>query len=219
MKKDYFIFDMDGVIVDSEPAHRKILNTVFDELGLNFSNEYHQTLVGMAAVPMWKKIKKDYGIHTNANELVNFHREIILFEMEKIDVQPVPGVLQFLQQLKSQNFHISLASSSTRKLISLFMDKFEIATYFDYLVSGDDVERSKPNPDIFLKVAEKYNISPNNFIVVEDSYNGVTAAKAAGMMCVGYVNSNSGNQDLSAADMIINDFAELNIDKIKELTT
>ncbi|MCX2679608.1 HAD family phosphatase [Galbibacter sp. EGI 63066] len=219
MIKDHFIFDMDGVLVDSEPVHQQILNKVFDELNLEFSVDYHHTLVGMAAVPMWGKIRNDFGISIDANELVSFHKEMFFAETENIKVPPVNGVLDFLKRLETLNFNISLASSSPVKLINRFVDELAVRSSFDYLVSGEEVGRSKPFPDIFFKVSEKYNVDPSRFLVIEDSHNGVKAAKAAGMTCIGYQNPNSGNQDLSAADYIVNDFSDMDIQKIKEIAS
>src|SRR5690606_3322721 len=110
-----------------------------------------------------------------------------------------------------------LASSSPVKLINIIVDRLEIRHHFDYLVSGEEVERGKPFPDIFLKVAELYNIEPSDSLVIEDSHNGVLAAKAAGMTCIGYKNLNSGNQDLTKADIVIGHFDELSDKVLKEL--
>ncbi|WP_335966636.1 HAD family phosphatase [Galbibacter sp. PAP.153] len=219
MTKDHFIFDMDGVIVDSEPVHQEILNKVFQELNLEFSVAYHHTLVGMAAIPMWEKIRTDFSIETNARELMNFHKEFLFIEMGKRKIAPVPGVIDLLLRLKKMGISISLASSSPLKLINLFIDQLEIRSYFDYLISGENIERSKPFPDIFLKVANEYGVSPDKFVVIEDSHNGVRAAKAAKMTCIGYKNPNSGNQDLSPADIIITSFTKLTDEKIKLIAT
>ncbi|QLE02104.1 HAD family phosphatase [Galbibacter sp. BG1] len=219
MTKDHFIFDMDGVIMDSEPAHKEVLEKVFGELNLEFSDAYHQTLVGMAAVPMWEKIKSDFKIETNARELMNFHKEIFFVEVEHLNIQPVTGVVSLIKKLKEMDFHLSLASSSSLKLIKRFVHELGIESYFDYLVSGESLERSKPFPDIFLKVAKNYKKDPSHFVVIEDSKNGVKAAKAAGMMCIGYKNPNSGNQDLSEADIVIESFTKLTPQVITKITS
>ncbi|MCF8714949.1 HAD family phosphatase [Joostella atrarenae] len=219
MKRNYFIFDMDGVIMDSEPMHKEILKKVFGELGLDFSHSYHQTLVGMAAVPMWEKIRSDFSLETNARELMTFHKEIFFIEVASIDVPPVEGVVAFINRLKELDFTISLASSSSLKLINRFVDEIGVAPFFDYMVSGESIARSKPNPDIFLNVAAHFDEDPSKFIVIEDSYNGVTAAKAAGMTCIGFRNVNSGNQDLSAADLIVDSFSELTSEVIKKIAS
>ena len=216
--KDHFIFDMDGVLIDSEPAHQQIFKKVFEELNLEFSLSYHHTLVGMAAVPMWEKIRSDFNIQTNARELMNFHKEFMYVAIKELDIQVVPDVLPLLDRLQEMGIKMSLASSSAEKLIQHFVDKFNIRSKFDFLVSGESLTRSKPYPDIFLKVADLYNKKPDHFIVVEDSNNGVRAAKAAQMTCLGYNNPNSGQQDLSQADAIVSSFAQLNKEKLKQLT-
>lgn len=217
MIKDHFIFDMDGVLIDSEPAHQQIFKKVFEELNLDFSVAYHHTLVGMAAVPMWEKIRSDFHIQTDARELMNFHKEFMYVEIKELDIQLVPGVIELLDRLEDMQIKMSLASSSAEKLIHHFVDKFNIRSKFDFLVSGESLTRSKPFPDIFLKVAELYDLKPDHFAVIEDSNNGVRAAKAAQMKCIGYENPHSGQQDLSLADEIISSFSQLNSDKIKEL--
>ena len=216
--KDHFIFDMDGVLIDSEPAHQQIFKKVFEELNLEFSLAYHHTLVGMAAVPMWEKIRSDFQIQTDARELMNFHKEFMYVEIKELDIKLVPGALELLDQLQQMGVKMSLASSSAQKLIHHFVDKFGIRSKFDFLVSGESLTRSKPFPDIFLMVAELYNKEPDHFIVIEDSNNGVRAAKAAEMKCIGYKNPNSGQQDLTLADELINSFSELTQQKIKDLT-
>lgn len=217
MIKDHFIFDMDGVLIDSEPAHQQIFKKVFEELNLDFSAAYHHTLVGMAAVPMWEKIRSDFQIQTDARELMNFHKEFMYVEIKELDIQLVPGVYELLERLHEMQIKMSLASSSAEKLIHYFVDKFGIRSKFDFLVSGESLTRSKPFPDIFLKVAELYDLKPDRFVVIEDSNNGVRAVKAADMLCIGYTNPNSGQQDLSLADETISNFSQLNHQKIKDL--
>lgn len=215
--KDHFIFDMDGVLIDSEPAHQQIFKKVFEELNLDFSVAYHHTLVGMAAVPMWEKIRSDFQIQTDARELMNFHKEFMYVEIKELDIQLVSGVLGLLDRLQEMQIKMSLASSSAEKLIHHFVDKFGIRAKFDFLISGESLTRSKPFPDIFLKVAELYDLKPDRFVVIEDSNNGVLAAKAAQMQCIGYTNPNSGQQDLSLADETISSFSQLDNQKIKDL--
>ena len=217
MIKDHFIFDMDGVLIDSEPAHQQIFKKVFEELNLDFSAAYHHTLVGMAAVPMWEKICSDFQIQTDARELMNFHKEFMYVEIKERDIQLVPGVYELLERLQEMQIKMALASSSVEKLIHHFVDKFEIRSKFDFLVSGESLTRSKPFPDIFLKVAELYDLKPDRFVVIEDSNNGVRAANAADMLCIGYTNPNSGQQDLSLADVTISNFSQLDHQKIKDL--
>lgn len=216
----HFIFDMDGVLVDSEPMHQQIIYEVFEQLGIPFSKEYiERDLTGMSAVPMWEKVKQDAKRTESANELLTFHREYFYKRFEQIEVNEIEGVKYVLQKLKDRGFLLSLASSSSRKLIDYFIKKVEIAHFFDVIMSGDDVQYSKPFPDIFLKVAEAYNIDPQYFWVLEDSKNGVQAAKSAGMHCIGFKNPNSGVQDLSKSDIIIEKMSEFTDDFITKISS
>ena len=207
--KNHFIFDMDGVLVDSEPMHQDILRSVFKKLELDISEEYLATLTGMADIPMWTKISEDFSTRQTQQELSKFHKEIFFQEFPSKKVEPVTGIIDFIHHLKEKNWHLSVASSSSLQLIEHFTKELNIIEHFDFLVSGQSLERSKPFPDIFLKVAEKYNLPPQDFWVLEDSRHGVTAGKTAGMSCIGYQNPNSGNQDLSHADYVIQNIEEI----------
>ncbi|WP_340075076.1 HAD family phosphatase [Leptobacterium sp. I13] len=213
----YVIFDMDGVLVDSEPIHMELEEHVFAHIGIDFSEAYHHTLVGMAPVQMWEKIKIDHKISTPIEELLEIEKELKFNEIQKRDIAENDHVGLLLDTFKKEAFKLSVGSSSPKKIIEAFTKKTRIQHYFDYLVSSEDVARGKPFPDIFLEVARLYNEPADSFVVIEDSKNGVTAAKAAGMKCIGYRNLNSGNQDLSEADFVITRFSELSTERIKVL--
>lgn len=214
----YFIFDMDGVLVDSEPMHQQIIHEVFQMLNISLSKEYiEKSLTGMSAIPMWEKVKKEAHRTESVEELLQTHRNYFYQRLPNMKIDEVEGVKQVLQHLKQYGFSLALASSSTRKLINFFTEKIEIAHFFDIIISGDDVRYSKPFPDIFLKVAATYGAPPNRFWVLEDSKNGVLAAKSAGMHCIGFKNINSGNQDLSRADIIIDSMYQITDEFIQNL--
>ncbi|MFJ1474139.1 HAD family hydrolase [Capnocytophaga cynodegmi] len=218
MTPKYFIFDMDGVLVDSEPMHRQIIYEVFQQLEIQFPKSYiEETLTGMSAIPMWEKIKKDALLSKSAEELLQFHRTYFYERFEEIEVTEVEGVKNVIQKLKNHGFSLALASSSSRKLIDYFTKKIHISHFFDIIMSGDDVKFSKPFPEIFTKVAQWYQADSKNFWVLEDSKNGVQAAKSAGMNCIGFKNPNSGNQDLSKSDLLIHSMNDITDDFIKNL--
>ncbi|CEN34771.1 HAD family hydrolase [Capnocytophaga cynodegmi] len=218
MTPKYFIFDMDGVLVDSEPMHCQIIYEVFQQLEIQFPKSYiEETLTGMSAIPMWKKIKEDALLSKSAEELLQFHRTYFYERFEEIEVTEVEGVKNVIQKLKNHGFSLALASSSSRKLIDYFTKKIHISHFFDVIMSGDDVKFSKPFPEIFTKVAQWYQADSKNFWVLEDSKNGVQAAKSAGMNCIGFKNPNSGNQDLSKSDLLIHSMNDITDDFIENL--
>ncbi|SFW49209.1 haloacid dehalogenase superfamily, subfamily IA, variant 3 with third motif having DD or ED/haloacid dehalogenase superfamily, subfamily IA, variant 1 with third motif having Dx(3-4)D or Dx(3-4)E [Sinomicrobium oceani] len=212
--RKHVIFDMDGVLVDSEPVHMQILAEVLREMGVEITKEYHFTLVGMGALMLWEKLKKDFGLQGDPKDLLEAHKAYFFEVIGDRDIPPTSGISELLDRLRASGYNLSLGSSSPVKLIDIFMDKVNLREYFDYVVSSEHVANGKPFPDIFLKISELYGIAPESFVVIEDSRNGVKAARAAGMQCIGYRNENSGNQDLSAADLLIDDFRELTTAKM-----
>ena len=209
MTNNYIIFDMDGVLLDSEPMHQEIIYETFQLKGIPFDKAYIQTLTGMSAFPMWEKVKRDAQRSESVEELIKFHRDYFFKRLPEVKVPLVPHVKDVLEKFKNEGKHLSLASSSGRKLIDIFTQQTNIAHYFEVIMSGDDVKYSKPNPEIFLKVAQWYGLPATQFTVIEDSTNGVKAAKSAGMQCVGFQNPLSGGQDLSQADSVIHSMQEL----------
>ena len=209
MTNSYIIFDMDGVLLDSEPMHQEIIYEVFQLKGIPFDKAYIETLTGMSAFPMWEKVKRDAQRSESVEELIKFHRDYFFKRLPEVKVPLVPHVKDVLEKFKNEGKHLSLASSSARKLIDIFTQQTNIAHYFEVIMSGDDVKYSKPNPEIFLKVAQWYGLPATQFTVIEDSTNGVKAAKSANMRCIGFDNPLSGGQDLSQADLLIHSMQEL----------
>ena len=206
---NYIIFDMDGGRLDSEPMHQEIIYETFQLEGIPFDKAYIQTLTGMSAFPMWEKVKRDAQRSESVEELIKFHRDYFFKRLPEVKVPLVPHVKDVLEKFKNEGKHLSLASSSGRKLIDIFTQQTNIAHYFEVIMSGDDVQYSKPNPEIFLKVAQWYGLPATQFTVIEDSTNGVKAAKSANMKCIGFDNPLSGGQDLSQADLLIHSMQEL----------
>ncbi|WP_046242561.1 HAD family hydrolase [Hymenobacter terrenus] len=207
--EQFVIFDMDGVLVDSEPLHFELEQRLFAQLGLVVPPHLHESLVGMAPRTMWQTLQAHFALSQPVSELLALERQLKLTALQEQTVTCIPGVDRLLDVLRTAGFRLSVASSSPRALIQLFLDKLGFYPYFDHIVSSDDVREGKPAPDIFLEVAQRYGQPPALFTVVEDSTNGVRAAKAAGMRCIGYQSQQSGQQDLALADLITDDFHQL----------
>ncbi|OGS33892.1 MAG: phosphatase [Elusimicrobia bacterium RIFOXYC2_FULL_34_12] len=211
------IFDMDGVIIDSEPMHLRVNKKIFKRLGLKISLKEYRNFIGSTNTEMWTTFKKEYELHQTIPELVKIQVSDTLKDLKKSKEKPISGIVSLLKELKKNNIRIGLASSSPLENINLVLKIFKIKKYFSAIVSGEDLKRSKPAPDIFLKAAKKLKVKPEECIVIEDSEKGVQAAKSAGMKCIGYKNKNSGNQNLSKADLIIKNFSKLDIDYFRGL--
>lgn len=217
--KKLIIFDMDGVVVDTEPLYRKLNKELYDELGADITLEEQYSFVGNGSEIIWTKIKNKCNLKQDVKELMELSRKkkYEYLSREKVEITPINGIENLLSSLKNNGFMIAMASSSPRSNIEVILKKVNLINYFEYIVSGEDVKRGKPNPDIFLKAAEKFNAKAADCTVIEDSANGSIGAKAAGMKCVGFRNLNSGNQDLSRADIIIDEFNNNGIKKIIEI--
>ncbi|THD65835.1 HAD family phosphatase [Robertkochia marina] len=218
MGKDRFlIFDMDGVLINSEPFHKEVLEAVFRSQGLPMTGAYYNSLVGMSNRAIWEKAVKDHGLKQSTDNLMNYHMEVFFEMLESRTIPQPEGMPEFLERVRNSDIRCSLASSSPVKLINEFVRRLQIDSLLDHKVSGEDLPRSKPFPDIFLRVSALYGADPADFWVIEDSAHGVKAALAAGMQCIGYRNPDSGNQDLSAAHIEIDHFDELNEKLLRKL--
>lgn len=214
------IFDMDGVIIDSEPEHLRSEQELFKALGIVMAEDDHlEEFVGTTSHYMWGALKNRFSLPQTVEELVKSEREsyynFLISRNHTIDL--IKGAKELIQDLYKNGVTLAIASSSPMNVIEAVVDMYGIREYFVELVTGDYVERSKPNPDIFLYAARKVESMPEECIVIEDSANGVLAAKRAGMKCIGYKNLNSGNQNLSPADLIINSFNEIDYGKLKDM--
>ncbi len=204
-----FIFDMDGVIIDSEPLHFESDRMVMKDFGIELSDEELNRYVGVDNTQMWLELKDKYKIDVSVDDLL-FRQHSNKVELLKTrELKPINGIPELISRLIDNNIAIALASSSSMKFIRFVLDKLVITNYFDVVVSGEHVERSKPEPDIFLRAAQLLNVSPGSCVVLEDSEHGVNAAKRAGMKCIGFLNPNSGSQNLFNADKVVITLEEL----------
>lgn len=204
------IFDMDGVIIDSEPIHYRVNQRLFKELGLGISKKEYSEFIGCSNNDMWRILKDRYNLQESIEELIKHQIEENIRYLDHNKEKPITGIVGLLEKLKADNFKIGLASSSPMKYIVRVLKEFAIEEYFDVKVSGEELARSKPNPDIYIKAARLLDEPEEKCIVIEDSYHGVTAAKKAGMKCIGFKNVNSGKQDISGADLIIDSIEDIN---------
>lgn len=206
-----FIFDMDGVLIDSEPLHIEVKLETFRHFGIPFPPEKLPSFAGRTSKDLFTEALL---AHPQAGltwqELASFkHQRYIDRLIHDPSIQPITGVTELLRHLRSKKFRIGLASSSGRNIIEMVLRRFGIRSYFDTIVSGAELPHSKPYPDIYLKAAEGLGIPPCDCTVVEDATAGIAAAKAAGMTCIAFHNPHSGQQDLSQADRIVEHFSEI----------
>ncbi|WP_153005200.1 HAD family hydrolase [Ferroacidibacillus organovorans] len=210
------IFDMDGVIIDSEPIHFAVDEEFLKRLGVHEGPEYMEQFVGMRNPDIWKRIAEEHQLSINLDAILEEQRVHKVQLIRETPLEPIFGIRELINELLARDIPFGLASSSPRALIEAVLEKFEILHAFRAIVSGEEVPLGKPAPDIYLKAASLLGIAPSNCVVIEDAHHGVIAAKRAGMMCIGFQNMHSGAQDLSKADWVVDSIREVTVSRIME---
>lgn len=212
------IFDMDGVIVDTEPVHKYAYFRHFEELGIDVTEELYATFTGNSTKNVYQKIKDQFGFKEEVEQLVQRKRYLFNEAFDsKPDLELISGVEQLIKDLYQNKLELILASSASKSTISRVFNRFKLDDYFSYKVSGEDFPKSKPDPAIFLHAASLSKSASEECVIIEDSTNGVKAACAAGIYCVGYNSENSKLQNLEGADVLIDDFLKVDAQFIKNL--
>lgn len=212
------IFDMDGVIIDSEPIHQELQYQLFQAYNISLKPTEYQKFIGRSSKNMWQELIKRFSLPVTVEEVLQQDRNLYHTRLKsEPGLAPIAGIPELIDRLYQENIKLVLASSSSMPTIELVLDLFRLAPYFIHRVSGADLRYSKPHPEIFEVAARISDSRLEQCLVIEDSNHGVTAAKRAEMKCVGFYNPNSGNQDLSQADLIIEDIRQLTLDNILAL--
>ena len=160
----------------------------------------------------------EFDLNQDVDDLVNRKRDIFNEAFDKKeDLFLLNGVLDLIKDLHKNGIQMVLASSSANVTINKIFKRFNLNQYFSHIVSGEDFEKSKPDPAIFVHAALLSKTKAENCIVIEDSTNGIIAAKSADIFCIGYDSPNSKLQDYSLADTVITDFKELDFDIISKI--
>ncbi len=210
------IFDMDGVLINSEPISRKVEKKLYDKYNIPYNEVLVESLVGKRIENYWESIFDYYGIEPIAVHRIAKEHESMYLALKE-EVKLMNNVKNWLEKFKLAGYKIYIASSSHTEIIEKMIKKFNIGKYIDGYVGGNLVKKGKPNPDIFEKALEISGMKANECIVFEDSANGIQAATAAGIKCIGFNNKNQHNQDHSKALLTITEFTEENYMKIGRL--
>ena len=211
---------MDGVIVDTEPVHHYAYNQHFTELNIEVSNEMYATLTGNSTRNVFQKLKESFNLEHEVEDLILRKRHLFNEAFDtKPDLELIDGVHKLIQDLHTKGIQLIVASSASKSTINRVFNRFDLHQYFTHIVSGEDFPKSKPDPAIFLHAATLSIAPKENCIIIEDSTNGIKAAKSAGIYCIGYDSVNSKLQDYSLADKVISHFNELSAKKISNYPT
>jgi HAD superfamily hydrolase (TIGR01509 family) len=207
---DAVIFDMDGVLIDSEPLHFEVLNEVLAVDGHALSRAENEEFIGATTEAMWTTLIARRGLARSLADYKVLYDDILLRELRR-PRDPAPGVVRLLTRVRELGLRLGLASSSRRIWIDATLSSLSLSAAFDAIVSGDDVERSKPDPQIYLLAADHLGVPPGRCLAIEDSPNGVRSARGAGMVVLGVRTSYTAHLRLDGAERIVDSLAELDL--------
>ncbi|MHA1991874.1 MAG: HAD family hydrolase [Candidatus Hodarchaeales archaeon] len=204
------IFDCDGVLVDSEPFSCQALNIVFEKhFGIDIGNDY-TPVIGTSLKDTISYYFDKYNIKYQHTEELLIEKDVVYQEIAKNNLKSFEGITLFLKDARMKNYKISVASSGTEKKINFSLTEAKLIDYFDFITSSSEVKKGKPEPDLFLKAAEKMTLDPSLCMVFEDSFSGIEAAKKAGMYVIGITNTFSYEKlSKTQANIILNSISEM----------
>jgi len=211
------IFDMDGVLIDSEPIHFSAVVQVLNNLGINIEENYLNRFIGDTNENMWQLVISEFNIENAPEKYISEQVKSTIDCMMNGNYSTIEGVIDLLEELKYNDIIIGLASSSPPNVIEAFIEKLNISGYFSKWISGNEVISSKPAPYIYQEIVNRLGLLPENCVAIEDSVFGVTSAKSAGLKCIGYCNPNGHYQNLAKADWIVNQMTEIKLQYIQRL--
>ncbi len=204
------IFDMDGVLINSNAAHLASWKKIAAQDGVSFSDEVFWKTFGMTSEYI---VEKYWGDTTLTNEQISAivnRKETAFRESVKKFVQPIEGAVDFVLFLHKKSYKMAVGSSAPRINVEYVLDWLEIRDCFnECIVAGDEVKQGKPAPDIFLTAARKLNATPKNCIVIDDSRSGVNAGKNAGMTTIGFFSAGHSQDEYENADYVVHSFEEI----------
>ncbi len=208
------IFDLDGVIVDTVPLHFKAWKKMFLEYGKKITfQDYKDKIDGIPRTSGARAILEDLS-DNELEEAASRKQSYFLKFLEEEGVKVYQSTINLIKELKKEKIKVAVISAS--KNCRSTLKKAGIESLFKVIIAGGDVEKGKPEPDIFLLAAQRLNLAPDVCIIFEDAVLGVLAAKRAGMRCVG-IDRYENPQRLAKADLVVNDLSEVTLEKLKKL--
>lgn len=212
------VFDMDGVLVDSEPLYDLATTEFLRRRGVEADPRFYDTLRGLGILEVWAALADRYRLSRDVEDLAGeAARDLDRFFADRGRLEPMPGARELVLDLAAAGSALAVASSSPRRRVEDLLGRLGLAGSFAVVVSGDEVRRGKPDPEIFLTAARRLGLDPEGCAVVEDSERGVAAALDAGMRCVGLDRGQQGQPGLCRAHLVVQDLRQLSADRLRML--
>jgi HAD superfamily hydrolase (TIGR01509 family) len=204
------VFDMDGVLVDTEHLWDEVREELTTEWGGRYTPEAQEAMMGMSSLEWSRYLHETVGLR-EPPETINAEVVRRMLARYEIELPVVPGAVEAVRRLDGEGFKLAVASSSNRELIETVLRRIELAALFEATVSSEEVRRGKPWPDVYLEAARRLNVPTSRCAAVEDSASGIRAARAAGMRVLAYPNRHYPPRPaaLALADRVLRSLAEL----------
>lgn len=216
------IFDMDGVLIDSERLWEKSESLLLERNGLGTNADYRKKhrkkIMGLNQKDSVKLLKESFGLRQSLEEILEERIRILLELYETELLSPADGVRELLDALnRERDIRTAVASASPMRVIEFVLGKFSLESAFEAVTSGECVERGKPHPDIYLETARRLGTSPARCVAVEDSVNGMLSASRAGMRCIAIPDPRIPENEYPPTDMVRISVSEIRLEDIKSL--
>ena len=216
------IFDMDGVIVESEDFHCDAWLKTYADIGIDLDrNYYFSKICGKHGLVSTRIVLEEFN-HPSKNdlqfrELLTMKKDHLAGEMMRGTIEPRNGVVVFIKTLSARGYKLGLGSTTSMIAVSAVLSTLNIDDKFNIIIGGEGVSVGKPHPEVYLKIARLLEEDPYACVVIEDSKTGVTAAKSAGMKCIAILNSRNKAEELQHADLVVGSFSEITPEVIERL--
>ena len=204
------VFDMDGVLVDTEHLWDEVREELTAEWGGRYTPEAQEAMMGMSSLEWSRYLHETVGLR-EAPETINEEVVRRMLARYEVELPVVPGALEAVRTLHAAGLRLAVASSSNRELIDVVLRRLELAALFAATVSSEEVGRGKPAPDVYLEAARRLDVAPSRCAAIEDSASGIRAAREAGMRVIAYPNRHypPSAEALALADVVLDSLAEL----------
>ncbi len=207
------IFDMDGVMIDSEPLWEKTERILLARRDIEYTPTYRDQIVGLNQNDSGKLLVDTFELKEKVEDVISERVEILTAIYEE-ELEVVSELIPLLEDLRDNQFKLAVASSSPLRVINFVLDMFSLHEYFPIVVSGECTDDGKPHPAIYLHTADRLEVEPSECVAIEDSINGVRSAKAAGMYCIAVPDKRLSQEEFQNADLIVSNLSKISPDLI-----
>lgn len=201
------VFDLDGVLWDGEPLYHEAFNIVLAPYGRQVTEEEYTNIIGYSVESAWEWVIQRFQLREPPAHFHSLYDEAVLKLLER-PVEPLPGALTVIRELRRRGIPVGLASASLRQWVDATVRGLGLDEAFDAVVSASEVQRAKPAPDLYLEAARRLGVPPERCVAVEDTATGIAAAKAAGMFALQVRAASTALPPLPDADRVIEDYSQ-----------